>query len=115
MPSHSAHHPPHARGSGEAGNEHSTVGGAAGHESGGSNDMVVPQDEQPEKDREGAMEHGCHNHSHNGSERPMFATVTVAVCHCGAGCVIGDVIGEWLVYGTNATINDRTLWPEFLI
>lgn len=60
-------------------------------------------------------EHGHHNHSHGSGERPVFATVTVAVCHCGAGCVIGDIIGEWLVYGTNATINGRTLWPEYLI
>lgn len=45
----------------------------------------------------------------------MFATVTVAVCHCGAGCVIGDIIGEWIVYGAGVTINGRSLWPEYLI
>lgn len=45
----------------------------------------------------------------------MFATLTVAVCHCGAGCVLGDIIGEWLVYGTGASINGRMLWPEFLV
>lgn len=57
-----------------------------------------------------------HHHQHHASgERPLFATVTVAVCHCGAGCVIGDIIGEWLVYGTNATINGRPLWPAYLI
>ncbi|KAK3115343.1 hypothetical protein LTR53_005428 [Teratosphaeriaceae sp. CCFEE 6253] len=50
-----------------------------------------------------------------GTERPMFATVTVAVCHCGAGCVLGDIIGGWIVYGANATINGRTLWVEYLI
>lgn len=45
----------------------------------------------------------------------MFATVTVAVCHCGAGCVIGDIIGEWIVYGTAVSINGRSLWPAYLI
>lgn len=45
----------------------------------------------------------------------MFATVTVAVCHCGAGCVLGDVIGEWLVYGTGATINGESLWVAYLV
>lgn len=45
----------------------------------------------------------------------MFATVTIAVCHCGAGCVIGDIIGEWIVYGAGVTINGRSLWPEYLI
>jgi hypothetical protein len=48
-------------------------------------------------------------------DRPMFATVTVAVCHCGAGCLLGDIVGEWLVYATNAQINGRGIWPEFLI
>jgi hypothetical protein len=45
----------------------------------------------------------------------MFATITVAVCHCGAGCVLGDIVGEWLVYGTGATINGRMLWVEYLV
>ena len=45
----------------------------------------------------------------------MFATVTVGVCHCGAGCLLGDIVGEWLVYGTGAQIRGRMLWAEFLI
>jgi hypothetical protein len=45
----------------------------------------------------------------------MFATVTVAVCHCGAGCLLGDIVGEWLVYGTDAKINGHHLWVEFLV
>jgi len=59
---------------------------------------------------------GGHEHmSHGSSSRPMFATVTVAVCHSGAGCVLGDVVGEWLVYGTNATIAGRLLYSEVLV
>lgn len=58
--------------------------------------------------------HAAHHH-HGGGERPMFATITVAVCHCGAGCVLGDVIGEWLVYGTGATIAGRELWVNYLV
>lgn len=55
-------------------------------------------------------DHGCH-----GGERPLFATITIAVCHCGAGCVIGDIIGEWIVYGSGVSINGRALWPAYLI
>ena len=55
-----------------------------------------------------------HEHQHGG-ERPIFATVTVAVCHCGAGCVLGDIIGEWLVYGTGAAINGESLWVNYLV
>lgn len=46
---------------------------------------------------------------------PFYVSVLVGVTHCGAGCVLGDIVGEWLVYGTNVSINGRTLWPEMLI
>lgn len=70
----------------------------------------------PEGSHEGHGEEGCHHHhQHGSSERPMFATITVAVCHCGAGCVLGDIVGEWLIYGTGAAINGRALWVEYLI
>ncbi len=59
--------------------------------------------------------HNMHAHMHGGADLPMFANVTIAVCHCGAGCVLGDVIGEWIVYGTGAAINGRSIWPEWLI
>lgn len=45
----------------------------------------------------------------------MFATLTVAVCHCGAGCVLGDIIGEWIVYGAGITIKGQMLWASYLI
>ena len=56
-----------------------------------------------------------HDHHHTSPSRPMFATVTAGVCHCGAGCLLGDIVGEWLVYGTGAQIRGRMLWAEFLI
>ncbi|KAK4503436.1 hypothetical protein PRZ48_004351 [Zasmidium cellare] len=45
----------------------------------------------------------------------MWVTVFVGVAHCGAGCVLGDVVGEWLVHGTNATINGQMIWPCLLV
>ncbi|KAI6823633.1 hypothetical protein KC367_g5667 [Hortaea werneckii] len=57
---------------------------------------------------------GGHCQMH-GSSRPMYATVLVGVSHCGAGCVLGDLVGEWLVYGTGATIDGEMIWPELLI
>ncbi|KAJ9223412.1 hypothetical protein DTO169C6_4219 [Paecilomyces variotii] len=59
--------------------------------------------------------HGEGHHHMGGSSRPMFATTTVAVCHCGAGCLLGDIVGEWLVYGTDAKINGHRLWVSFLV
>ncbi len=64
----------------------------------------------------GEQQGNDHCASHMGpSSRPMFATVTVAVCHCGAGCLLGDIVGEWLVYGTDAKINGHHLWVAFLV
>lgn len=66
--------------------------------------------------KEAEEQQNNHCHSHMGpSSRPMFATVTVAVCHCGAGCLLGDIVGEWLVYGTDAKINGHHLWVSFLV
>jgi hypothetical protein len=47
--------------------------------------------------------------------QPMWATVAMGVAHCGGGCVLGDLVGEWLVWGTGATIRGRDLWPCLLI
>ena len=59
--------------------------------------------------REGAHDDmSSHARMHHGSsDRPMFATITIAVCHCGAGCLLGDVVGEWLVYGAGISIIDE--------
>lgn len=29
--------------------------------------------------------------------------------------MLGDLVGEWLVYGTGVTINGHHIWPELLI
>ncbi|KAL9072296.1 MAG: hypothetical protein Q9157_005145 [Trypethelium eluteriae] len=60
-------------------------------------------------------QHAAHHHHHHTASRPLLATVLIGVSHCGAGCVLGDLVGEWLVYGTNATINGQGIWAELLI
>ncbi|KAF2479832.1 hypothetical protein BDY17DRAFT_326841 [Neohortaea acidophila] len=54
----------------------------------------------------------CHHHD---ASRPMIITLLVGVSHCGAGCILGDLVGEWLVYGTGAKINGHSIWAELLI
>jgi len=49
------------------------------------------------------------------ADRPMFATITIATCHCGAGCVLGDVVGEWLIYRSGATIGGSMLYAAFIV
>jgi len=64
------------------------------------------------------LEHGgeAHVHHHDmNADRPMFATITIATCHCGAGCVLGDVVGEWLIYRSGATIGGSMLYAAFIV
>ncbi|MCJ1435792.1 hypothetical protein MMC27_005167 [Xylographa pallens] len=56
--------------------------------------------------------HKMHAHS---PDRPTWATVMIGVFHCGSGCVLGDLVGEWLVYGTGASINGSGLWVSLLV
>jgi len=58
---------------------------------------------------------GEHNMRHSKITVPFYVSVLVGVTHCGAGCVLGDIVGEWIIYGTNVMINGRNLWPEMLI
>lgn len=39
-----------------------------------------------------------------GGHKPFWATVFVAATHCGAGCTIGDTLGEWAVFGLGLTL-----------
>ncbi|KAK5562177.1 hypothetical protein LTR43_012228 [Exophiala xenobiotica] len=58
----------------------------------------------------------AHQHHHNmGADRPIFATVTIATCHCGAGCVLGDIVGEWLVDALGLTIGRSMLFAAFVV
>lgn len=93
----------------------------------GETHMGIHEDQKTEESHEmshtnhatmnhGGMKHGAMHDMHMPSaDQPMFATVTIAVCHCGAGCLLGDIVGEWLVFGTNATLGSLSIGPEFLI
>lgn len=59
--------------------------------------------------------HLSHAQMHGGGNLPIFVVVTIAVCHCGAGCLLGDIVGEWIVFGTGAKIRGREIWVEFLL
>jgi Domain of unknown function (DUF4396) len=59
------------------------------------------------------------NHSHRrhkmGEGLPNWAIILIGVSHCGAGCVLGDLVGEWVVWGSGITINGRDTWPCLLL
>ncbi len=37
-------------------------------------------------------------HRHTLREKPFWQTVFVGVCHCGAGCTLGDIIAEFAIF-----------------
>ena len=41
--------------------------------------------------------------------------VAVSASHCGAGCALGDMIGEWAVFAGALTIAGAAIWPEYVI
>lgn len=98
------------------------------HSNGLDEQMVHDMEQHDHQHHDHTMMHGDHEHgnmpsmNHMGGHmhmidpnRPTWATVLISVSHCGAGCILGDLVGEWLVYGTGVSINGQTLWPALLI
>jgi hypothetical protein len=46
-------------------------------------------------------------------ERPSWVTMAIEVSHCGAGCTLGDVISEFVIFGFGFTIVSRALFAEY--
>ena len=49
-----------------------------------------------------------------GRERPWWVMMATEVSHCGSGCVLGDVVSEWLVFALGLTIAGITIGPEYI-
>lgn len=49
-----------------------------------------------------------------GQRRRLVAGVALSVTHCGAGCVLGDIIAEFIVFAVGATIAGRALYAEYV-
>ena len=50
-----------------------------------------------------------------GPMKPLWQQVAVGVTHCGAGCTLGDIIGEWLVYAFGWHWFGDKLYAELLV
>jgi hypothetical protein len=46
--------------------------------------------------------------------KPRWAVMATEVSHCGSGCVLGDVISEFLIFALALTIAGTTLWAEYI-
>ena len=49
------------------------------------------------------------------ARKPFWAAVLTGSMHCGAGCAVGDFVGEWLVFATGATILGSKLGANYAV
>ena len=47
-------------------------------------------------------------------ERPFWEEVWIGTTHCGAGCALGDIVAEWLVFRTGFTLAGSMLGASYL-
>jgi hypothetical protein len=45
---------------------------------------------------------------------PFSVSVRISDTHCGAGCALGDLIAEWVLFAVGVAIAGVALWPEYL-
>ncbi|HEX5505396.1 MAG TPA: DUF4396 domain-containing protein [Thermomicrobiales bacterium] len=48
-------------------------------------------------------------------EEPFWHAVFKGVTHCGGGCTLGDIVGEWAVFVLGWTIAGLALWPAYFV
>lgn len=58
--------------------------------------------------------HSDHRH-HKGSNQPFWVSTFVGSTHCGAGCTLGDIIAEFLVFFTGAAFVGSTFGTELVL
>src|SRR5918996_742866 len=68
------------------------------------------------RSRDVSTRHLIAPHDISKGKKPFWETVFVSDTHCGAGCTIGDVVSEWIVYlgGTAILIAGSLLLTEYI-
>jgi hypothetical protein len=56
--------------------------------------------------------HGA-SRRHRGKRPGFWQSLLKGASHCGAGCALGDLGGEWLVFGAGLTLAGSVLWADF--
>lgn len=47
-------------------------------------------------------------------ENPAPRSIFLSATHCGAGCVLGDIIGEWTVFLAGWAIAGQAIWADYI-
>ena len=54
-------------------------------------------------------------HDEEQAKKGFAASVCLGVSHCGAGCTLGDIFGEWGVFLSGWKLAGLALWPMFIV
>ena len=74
------------------------------------------QRERDERKERRQSQHISESHGKGYHQRgPFWQSVFISDSHCGAGCTLGDIAGEWLIFTTATTIHGILLWPQYLV
>ncbi len=46
--------------------------------------------------------------------KPRWASTSIGVMHCGAGCTLGDIVAETVIFLLGVTIAGRAIWAEYV-
>lgn len=68
--------------------------------------------------RLGRTASGAASHHHSDGRRPgkpFWQSVFVGSTHCGAGCVLGDIVGEWVVFATGFFVAGSRLLADYAL
>ena len=63
---------------------------------------------------EGSHDHH-HHHHHHGGERPFWVAVFGSSTHCGAGCTLGDIIAEFIVFFAGLSLAGSVFGAELVL
>lgn len=95
-----------------AGGEHDMKAGSASQESGtsdaGMEGMDGPQGGPKQQSHSGQQE------KEKQEQSPSWQSIVTGVSHCGAGCTLGDIVGDWVVFGAGWTIAGAAIWPKIM-
>jgi hypothetical protein len=53
--------------------------------------------------------------AHSSNEKPFWQQTAVGVTHCGAGCTLGDIGGEWLVFSLGWTLFGAAIYAAYFV
>ena len=64
----------------------------------------------------GRQPHGHEHGENNGNGgKPFWHSVLTGTSHCGAGCTVGDLAGEWIVFLGGLTLAGSVLWANYAV